>query len=201
MAGRLFADGYESVKRPRLMAEQGMFFDNIGGGMGSLGPLGFGGSPHLAAAMAASMGPNHMSMLSGHQPRMFPVVKLRGLPFNCTDTDVIDFFMGLDVVDVLLMRRNGRFCGEAFVVFGAPVQVDYALQKNRQNMGRRYIEVFRAKKADYYTAISNEVAMGPPEDAGEGPPPTERPDRRRLNSVASIPSGSRVNQDKWQSRT
>lgn len=92
------------------------------------------------------------------QPRPMPVVRLRGLPFNCSDTDVFEFFAGLDVVDVLLVRKQGRFSGEAFVVFGAPMQVDYALQKNRHNMGRRYIEVFRCKKQDYYHAVSNEVS-------------------------------------------
>ena len=92
------------------------------------------------------------------QPRSLPVVRLRGLPFNCSDGDVFDFFVGLDVVDVLLVRKNGRFSGEAFVVFGAPMQVDYALQKNRHNMGRRYIEVFRSKKQDYYFAVAAEVA-------------------------------------------
>jgi heterogeneous nuclear ribonucleoprotein F/H len=33
---------------------------------------------------------------------------------------------------------------------GNPMQMDFALQKNRQSMGRRYIEVFRSKKQDYY---------------------------------------------------
>ncbi|XP_024390303.1 uncharacterized protein [Physcomitrium patens] len=96
-------------------------------------------------------------LLQGH-PRSLPVVRLRGLPFNCSDSDVFDFFAGLDVVDVLLVRMNGRFSGEAYVVFGAPVQVDYALQKNRHNIGRRYIEVFRCKKQDYYHAVAAEVA-------------------------------------------
>jgi heterogeneous nuclear ribonucleoprotein F/H len=32
--------------------------------------------------------------------------------------------------------------------------MDFALQKNRQSMGRRYIEVFRSKKQDYYTAVA-----------------------------------------------
>jgi len=35
--------------------------------------------------------------------------------------------------------------------------MDFALQKNRQSMGRRYIEVFRAKKTDYYAAVHAHV--------------------------------------------
>ncbi|PKA65773.1 hypothetical protein AXF42_Ash013188 [Apostasia shenzhenica] len=38
---------------------------------------------------------------------------------------------------------GGRFNGEAFCVLAYPLQVDFAFQRNRQNMGRRYIEVFK----------------------------------------------------------
>ncbi|XP_042510390.1 heterogeneous nuclear ribonucleoprotein F-like isoform X1 [Macadamia integrifolia] len=92
------------------------------------------------------------------QPPPFPVVRLRGLPFDCTEADVTEFFNGLDLVDVLFVHKNGRFSGEAFVVLGYPLQVDFAVQRNRQNMGRRYIEVFRSKRQEYYKAIANEVS-------------------------------------------
>ncbi|KAF9665657.1 hypothetical protein SADUNF_Sadunf16G0145700 [Salix dunnii] len=91
-------------------------------------------------------------------PPPFPVVRLRGLPFDCTETDVAEFFHGLDIVDVLFVHKGGKFTGEAFCVLGYPLQVDFALQKNRQNMGRRYVEVFRSKRQDYYKAIANEVS-------------------------------------------
>ncbi|KAH7423193.1 hypothetical protein KP509_12G043400 [Ceratopteris richardii] len=93
----------------------------------------------------------------GGQSRAFPVVRLRGLPFDCREMDVYEFFTGLDIVDILLVHKRGRFSGEAYVVFGAPLHVDFALQRNRQNMGRRYIEVFRCKKQEYYQAIAMEV--------------------------------------------
>ncbi|TXG73299.1 hypothetical protein EZV62_001878 [Acer yangbiense] len=92
-----------------------------------------------------------------NQPPPFPVVRLRGLPFDCTETDVAEFFHGLDIVDVLFVHKSGKFTGEAFCVLGYPLQVDFALQKNRQNMGRRYVEVFRSKRQEYYKAIANEV--------------------------------------------
>ncbi|XP_061368617.1 uncharacterized protein LOC133311575 isoform X2 [Gastrolobium bilobum] len=95
----------------------------------------------------------------------FPVVRLRGLPFDCTETDVAEFFHGLDIVDVLFVHKGGMFSGEAFCVLGYPLQVDFALQRNRQNMGRRYVEVFRSKRQDYYKAIANEVS-----DARAEPP-------------------------------
>jgi heterogeneous nuclear ribonucleoprotein F/H len=68
--------------------------------------------------------------------------------------------VGLDIVDCLLVNNNGRFTGEAFVVFPTTMQTEFALHRNRQNMGWRYVEVFRCKKLEYYSAIANEVSQG-----------------------------------------
>lgn len=88
----------------------------------------------------------------------FPVVRLRGLPFDCWESDVAEFFNGLGIVDILFLHKNGRFVGEAFCVLGYPFQVEFALQRNRQNMGWRYIEVFRSNRQEYYRAVANEVS-------------------------------------------
>jgi heterogeneous nuclear ribonucleoprotein F/H len=53
---------------------------------------------------------------------------------------------GCEPVDILLCKRDGRFSGEAFVVLGSPLQIQMAVDKNKSYMGRRYVEVFRAKK-------------------------------------------------------
>nr|CAN73277.1 hypothetical protein VITISV_031233 [Vitis vinifera] len=42
------------------------------------------------------------------QPPPFPVVRLRGLPFDCSEADVAEFFHSLDIVDVLFVHKNGR---------------------------------------------------------------------------------------------
>lgn len=88
----------------------------------------------------------------------FPVVRLRGLPFDCTEADVADFLHGIDIVDVLFVHKDCKFTGEAFCVLAYPLHVDLALQRNRQNLGRRYVEVFRSKRQEYYKAIANEVS-------------------------------------------
>ncbi|XP_050224476.1 uncharacterized protein LOC126674133 isoform X2 [Mercurialis annua] len=115
------------------------------------------------------------------QPPPFPVVRLRGLPFDCTETDVGEFFRGLDIVDVLFLHKGGKFTGEAFCVLAYPLQVDFALQKNRQNIGRRYVEVFRSKRQDYYKAIANEVS-----DARGGSP------RRNSSRAKSYDEGKEL---------
>ncbi|GAB4835223.1 hypothetical protein Ancab_000132 [Ancistrocladus abbreviatus] len=85
------------------------------------------------------------------QPPPFPIIRLRGLPFDCTEADIAEFLHGLDIVDVLFVHKGGRFSGDAYCVLGYPF-------KNRQNIGRRYVEVFRSTRHEYYKAIANEVS-------------------------------------------
>ncbi|GMH25154.1 hypothetical protein Nepgr_026997 [Nepenthes gracilis] len=150
-------DGYEIGSKRQRMMESNPYFA-ASSGVGGYQPYAYGGS--------------------SLQPSGFPVVRLRGLPFNCTDVDVFKFFAGLDIVDVLLVNKNGRFSGDAFVVFASPVQADLALQRDRQSMGRRYVEVFRCKKQDYYYAVAAEVGYeGIYDNDYHGSPPAVRPRR------------------------
>mmetsp|Transcript_17406 Transcript_17406/g.20892 ORF Transcript_17406/g.20892 Transcript_17406/m.20892 type:complete len:306 (+) Transcript_17406:218-1135(+) len=132
---------------------------------------GMGGMPMQAARMqqmAAAYGgmPNMMMRPTGNQ--QFPVVRLRGLPFECGEGDVCEFFQGLDPIDVVMCRnKSGRMSGEAYVVFPGAVQVEQALTRNGHHMGKRYIEVFNAKKGEYYGAIAAQVALlGEPQEYG-----------------------------------
>ncbi|XP_077246160.1 uncharacterized protein LOC143886060 [Tasmannia lanceolata] len=56
-----------------------------------------------------------------------------------------------------MVNKNGCFSEEAVAVFASSMQAEFALQRDRQNMGRRYMEVFRCRKQDYYEAIAAEV--------------------------------------------
>lgn len=59
---------------------------------------------------------------------------------------VVNSSQGCDPIDVVLVKRDGRLSGEAFVVLSNGMHVEMALSKNRSYMGRRYIEIYRAKK-------------------------------------------------------
>lgn len=48
---------------------------------------------------------------------------------------------------MVLVKRDGRLTGEAYVVLSNAMHVEMALSKNRSYMGRRYIEIYRAKKS------------------------------------------------------
>lgn len=81
----------------------------------------------------------------------FPCARLRGLPFEATVDDVLRFFQGLVILDVVMViRADGRGAGEALVVFSNHMSLSMALSRDKQHMGRRYIEIFQAKRIDYY---------------------------------------------------
>ncbi|MBN3311189.1 GRSF1 factor, partial [Amia calva] len=79
------------------------------------------------------------------------VVRLRGLPYGCSEEDVVQFFEGLNVVPngvTLVADRRGRPSGEAYVEFVSQDVADQALQKDRGIMGKRYIEVFQSRRSE-----------------------------------------------------
>jgi len=150
------SDGYKVGSKRQRMMDSNPYFA-VSSSTGGFQPYGYGG---------------------GFQPPPLPVVRLRGLPFNCTDIDIFKFFAGLDIVDVLLVNKHGRFTGEAFVVFAGIMQVEFALQRDRHTMGRRYVEVFRCKRQDYYNAVSAEVHYeGIYDNDYHGSPPPSRSKR------------------------
>lgn len=54
---------------------------------------------------------------------------------------------------MVIGMRHGRPSGEAYAVLAHPAEMDIALRKNKAYMGTRYVEVYEAKKTDYYRAI------------------------------------------------
>ncbi|XP_032373041.1 G-rich sequence factor 1 [Etheostoma spectabile] len=76
------------------------------------------------------------------------VVRLRGLPFSCTEADIVQFFSGLDIVEngiTFVTDHKGRNSGEAFVQFSSQEAAEEALQRDREIIGNRYIEVFPSR--------------------------------------------------------
>lgn len=104
----------------------------------------------------------------------FPCARLLGLPFEATIEDVLVFFQGLVVLDVVVVssgNSDGKGSGEAFVVFANPMDFQMALQRDRQSMGRRFVEVFQGKRSEYYAAIAAhhwQNSQDQPNNTGEG---------------------------------
>lgn len=79
------------------------------------------------------------------------VVKCRGLPWSCTEEEIRIFFQPADrsIVKITLTKnRDARPSGEAFVAFNNNEDYEYALTRDKQHMGKRYIEVFPASASD-----------------------------------------------------
>ena len=70
-------------------------------------------------------------------------VRVRGIPWQCSDHDIADFFRGLNIPSggvSLVLNDTGRRSGEALVRFENWEHRNLALQRHRQHMGNRYIE-------------------------------------------------------------
>lgn len=94
---------------------------------------------------------------TGDRPGEDGVVRIHGLPFNCTEEDVLQFFSGLDVVKdgvKFVLDRRGRNMGNAYVQFANQEMADEALQRDREVIGNRYIEVFPSRKSEIQSQYS-----------------------------------------------
>lgn len=93
------------------------------------------------------------------------VVRLRGLPFSCTDEDIVHFFSGLDIAEngiTVVLDRKGRNSGEAFVQFSSQEAADEALQRDRQVIGNRYIEVFPSRRDQIHSSWKKKQSSASP---------------------------------------
>lgn len=82
------------------------------------------------------------------------VVRIRGLPFTCTESDIVHFFSGLDIVEngiTIVTDNRGRKSGEAYVQFSSQEAADEALQRDREVIGNRYIEVFPSRSEEIHS--------------------------------------------------
>lgn len=86
-------------------------------------------------------------------------VHLRGLPWNASTKELVDFFAPMDVdhSDIHLVH-NSR--GEAYVKLKSESDLETALKKDRNMIGRRYIEVFRSSIEDVEHALDDVSSKG-----------------------------------------
>ncbi|XP_075985541.1 epithelial splicing regulatory protein fusilli isoform X2 [Anticarsia gemmatalis] len=94
------------------------------------------------------------------------IVRMRGLPYDATPQQVLDFFSTGDnpvqVLDgaegVLFVRRaDGRATGDAFVLFAKEEDAPKALSRHRKSIGARYIELFRSTTAEVQQVLNRSL--------------------------------------------
>ncbi|EDW33656.1 GL11864 [Drosophila persimilis] len=85
------------------------------------------------------------------------IIRMRGLPYDCTAKQVLEFFTTgeapchvLDASEgVLFVKKpDGRATGDAFVLFANEGDAPKALGRHRESIGQRYIELFRSTTAE-----------------------------------------------------
>jgi len=84
------------------------------------------------------------------------VVKLRGLPFEGQAKDVENFFHGLQFIpNTIFCPRNdkGQSNGEAYIQFQNYDSANAALQKNKQEIHGRYMEIFKSSNSELRRAM------------------------------------------------
>ncbi|GMH42052.1 hypothetical protein BSKO_09971 [Bryopsis sp. KO-2023] len=98
---------------------------------------------------------------TGVRPARSSVLRLRGLPFQATESDIEEFFTGYDLKQCQICKRNGRSTGEAYVQLETEAVAGQALQElNCKHMGRRYIEIFEASESDLSPGLEGKGVLG-----------------------------------------
>ncbi|XP_074084515.1 G-rich sequence factor 1 isoform X2 [Macrotis lagotis] len=85
------------------------------------------------------------------------VVRLRGLPYSCNEKDIVEFFAGLNIIDITFVmdHRGRRKTGEAYVQFEEPEMANQALLKHKEEIGNRYIEIFPSRRNEVRTHVGS----------------------------------------------
>jgi len=81
------------------------------------------------------------------------VVKIRGLPWSASQDDVYSFMKNVEIAGGksgihLTFTKDGRPSGEAYIELASPEDLEAAISKNKEHMGKRYIEVFKSKRSE-----------------------------------------------------
>lgn len=94
------------------------------------------------------------------------IIRMRGLPYDCTAKQVLEFFANGDnsctVLDgsdgILFVKKpDGRATGDAFVLFSQEADASKALSKHRESIGQRYIELFRSTTAEVQQVLNRSM--------------------------------------------
>ncbi|KAM9743946.1 LOW QUALITY PROTEIN: G-rich sequence factor 1 [Menidia menidia] len=96
------------------------------------------------------------------------LVQVKGLPWSCTVQDLLQFFSECRIRDGekgvhLTLDRQGRPSGRAFIEMEHEDDVNKALEKHRQYLGPRYVEVFEVTDGDAESILQKSSPPPPPD--------------------------------------
>ena len=77
------------------------------------------------------------------------IVRVRGLPFTCTETELTEFFGSCSIKTVHFTKnREGRPSGDAYIEMSSLRDAKEAMKLDKAHMGNRYLEVFEARYSE-----------------------------------------------------
>eukprot|EP00064_Thunnus_orientalis_P008130 superscaffoldBa00000949_g8153 len=89
----------------------------------------------------------------------FLCVFLKGMPFSVTEKDVLNFFSGLLVDEIVLLKnQKGQNNGRGLVRFATREDASEGLRRDRKYMGSRYVEVYTTTEDDWHRAVGSNTA-------------------------------------------
>lgn len=98
------------------------------------------------------------------------VIRVRGLPFDCTRMDLQHFFasVGPTANGIFFVNRmDGRSSGEAFVVLHSQDAVRQAMMQDKQKMGSRWLDIFESHPGELFSRVgAAAVTLGAKDDVG-----------------------------------
>lgn len=85
---------------------------------------------------------------------------LKGMPFSVVEKDISDFFCGLLVDDIILLKNaRGQNNGQGLVKFATSQDASEGLKRDKEYIGSRYVDVYTATEKQWREAAGN-VVMG-----------------------------------------
>ncbi|XP_047454202.1 RNA binding motif protein 12Bb [Mugil cephalus] len=93
---------------------------------------------------------------------------LKGLPFSVTEKEVFDFFGGLCVDEIVLLKnQKGLNKGTGFVKFATREDAAEGLKRDKQYIGSRYVDILPTTVADWRRATGRAPTVDNKEDSFE----------------------------------
>ncbi|XP_028282141.1 RNA binding motif protein 12Bb [Parambassis ranga] len=85
---------------------------------------------------------------------------LRGLPYTVTEKEVYDFFGGLPIDEIILLKKKtGANNGSGYVKFATSEAAVEGLKKDREYLGSRYIELLKSNITEWCLATDKGPAV------------------------------------------
>ncbi|XP_076009952.1 RNA binding motif protein 12Bb [Genypterus blacodes] len=121
-------------------------------------------------------------------------VFLKGLPFSVTEKEIVEFFSGLLVDDMILLKNaSGQNNGQALVKFATTQDACDGLKRDREYIGTRYVDVYTATEKQW-CKVGGTLVMADKNDGtferGRSPDRTLRNPQLRERSRSPLVPGS-----------